>query len=490
MSRDRVPGIRTRPGNGVPQATMNDRNSQGPSAVDSVPVIDIVGLGPADDAYVTEHTRHIIASHNVRYIRTAQHPSAHIVANARSLDHHYESAATFDDVYRGIVEELVAAAAEQGRILYAVPGSPLILERTVQLLRSDTRVTCRLHPAMSFLDMVWPRLGIDPIEHAVRLVDAHDFTSAATGESGALLIAHCHANWVLSNVKLAAEDAGDLSNDDVEVVLLHHLGLDDEQVITVRWSEIDHTIEADHLTSLFVPGLRAPVGKHLIAFHELARRLRRECPWDREQTHRSLTTYLLEETYEVVDALLALDENDPSTDEDLMEELGDLLYQIEFHAAIAEQEGRFTMGDVARGIHDKMVRRHPHVFGGRSENEPAADPDGESLVASWEEIKKAEKAAKVAAGRSIEESPFAGIVEASGSLSYSSAILSKSAKAGHPLELPDSTASDLESIQDLGLHLLHTVAECRRRKLDAEVVLREAARSFRAAVESKIRQDL
>lgn len=453
-----------------------------------LPLIDIVGLGPADEAYVTEHTRQVIASHVVRYVRTAQHPSAHIVAGTRTLDHHYESAATFEAVYRGIVEELVTAAVEHERILYAVPGSPLILERTVRLLRSDARVRCDIHPAMSFLDMVWPRLGIDPIEHAVRLVDAHDFTAAAAGESGALLIAHCHANWVLSNVKLAAEDAGDLSNDDVEVVLLHHLGLDDEQVITVRWSEIDHSIEADHLTSLFVPGLRAPVGKHLIAFHDLARRLRRECPWDREQTHQSLITYLLEETYEVVDALLALDENDPSTDEDLMEELGDLLYQIEFHAAIAEQEGRFTMADVARGIHDKMVRRHPHVFAERPESDQSTNPDGESLVASWEEIKRAEKAAKVAAGRSVEESPFAGVVEASGSLAYAAAILSKSAKVGHPLVLSAETGSNLASVQDLGLHLLQLVAECRRRKLDPEVVLRESARAFRTVVESEIRE--
>lgn len=482
MSRDRVPGSRNRPGNDVPLHPMNVQGGL------DLPLIDIVGLGPADEAYVTEHTRQVIASHVVRYVRTAQHPSAHIVAGTRTLDHHYESAATFEAVYRGIVEELVTAAVEHERILYAVPGSPLILERTVRLLRSDARVRCDIHPAMSFLDMVWPRLGIDPIEHAVRLVDAHDFTAAAAGESGALLIAHCHANWVLSNVKLAAEDAGDLSNDDVEVVLLHHLGLDDEQVITVRWSEIDHSIEADHLTSLFVPGLRAPVGKHLIAFHDLARRLRRECPWDREQTHQSLITYLLEETYEVVDALLALDENDPSTDEDLMEELGDLLYQIEFHAAIAEQEGRFTMADVARGIHDKMVRRHPHVFAERPESDHSTNPDGESLVASWEEIKRAEKAAKVAAGRSVEESPFAGVVEASGSLAYAAAILSKSAKVGHPLVLSAETGSNLASVQDLGLHLLQLVAECRRRKLDPEVVLRESARAFRTVVESEIRE--
>lgn len=460
---------------------MNAAPARGPA--NDLPIIDIVGLGPAGEEYVTDHTRRVIATCDVRYLRTSQHPSATVVADARTLDHHYESAATFDEVYRGIVEELVAAALAHGHIVYAVPGSPLILEKTVQLLRNDTRAQCRIHPAMSFLDMVWPRLGIDPVENAVRLIDAHDFANAAAGDDGALLIAHCHANWVLSNVKLAAEDAGDLSNDDVDVVVLHHLGLADEQVLTIAWSEIDRCVEADHLTSLFVPGLRAPVGKNLVAFHELTRRLRRECPWDREQTHQSLTTYLLEETYEVVDALLALDENDPSTDDDLMEELGDLLYQIEFHAAIAEQEGRFTMGDVARGIHDKMVRRHPHVFGDQRES----TLDGESLVASWEEIKKAEKEAKAAGGRSVDDSPFAGVVESSGSLAYASAILSRSAKIGHELEVPADIAVQLESIEDLGLHLMYVVAECRRRKIDAEVVLRAAARARRNAVDSAIR---
>jgi tetrapyrrole methylase family protein / MazG family protein len=459
-------------------------------------VIDIVGLGPAGEEYVTDHTRTVISSHSVRFIRTSQHPSASIVGDAQSLDHHYETSATFDDVYRGIVEELVNAALEHGRIVYAVPGSPLILERTVALLLADDRVTCRVHPAMSFLDVVWTRLGIDPVESGVRLVDAHQFSSAAAGDAGPLLIAHCHANWVLSDVKLAAEDSGDVSNDDIQAVVLHHLGLDDEQVITIPWSEIDRCVEADHLTSLYVPGLKAPVGKDLIAFHELARRLRRECPWDREQTHQSLTTYLLEETYEVVDALLALDENDPSTDDDLLEELGDLLYQIEFHAAIAEQEGRFTMGDVARGIHDKMVRRHPHVFAPdtdprdtTSTDATSTDGSSEALITSWEEIKKAEKAAKAASGRPVSDSPFDGIIEASGSLAYASSILSRASKAGHPFDRSSENDSDLTEIADLGLHLLRVVAECRRRSIDPEVVLRASARAHRDMIESMIQRN-
>ena len=198
---------------------------------------------------------------------------------------------------------------------------------------------------------------------------------------GPMLVAHTHADWVLSGIKLAVENAGG----DETVVILQRLGTDDERVVTTTWAELDRTVEADHLTSIYIPRLGAPVGEELVRFHELARTLRERCPWDQEQTHRSLVRYLLEETYEVVDALEALDPDDPSTDEALIEELGDLLYQIEFHATIAEQEGRFTMADVARGVHDKLVRRHPHVFG----DVVADDPD--TVVANWDAIKREEK---------------------------------------------------------------------------------------------------
>ena len=432
----------------------------------NLPRIEIVGLGPSADEYITDHTRQRIAAHQHRFLRTAQHPSAHLVVDAITFDERYETSGTFDDVYIGIAEDLIAAAIQHGEILYAVPGSPLILERTVRLLMSDDRIECIVNPAMGFLEIAWSRLGIDPIEHSVRLIDGHQFATAAAGLTGPLLVAHCHANWVLSDIKLAAEDADNVSNDDMPVVILHHLGLPDEVVMTVPWSELDHSIEADHLTSIYVPELRAPVGKDLIAFHELARTLRRECPWDREQTHQTLTTYLLEETYEVVDAIAALDIDDAHTDEHLIEELGDLLYQIEFHAAIAEQEGRFTMGDVARGIHEKLVRRHPHVFAPNENSAVGSD----ALVKSWDDIKKAEKAAK-----GIVAGPFDGIPQATGSLAYASAILKRANKAGVPIELPSPGAQELGDIADLGMHLLEVVAECRRRGVDPEVALRKVS---------------
>ncbi|MBV5346127.1 MAG: nucleoside triphosphate pyrophosphohydrolase, partial [Rhodoferax sp.] len=95
--------------------------------------------------------------------------------------------------------------------------------------------------------------------------------------------------------------------------------------------------------------------------------------------------HLIEETYEVVDAIESLDANDPATEEALIEELGDLLYQVEFHATIAEQQGRFSMADVARSIHDKLVRRHPHVFG------DVVASSANDVVQTWDEVKRAEK---------------------------------------------------------------------------------------------------
>ncbi len=440
------------------------------------PRIEIIGLGPAGEEFITEHTRLRIAAHRHRYLRTSQHPSAHLVPDARTLDHHYQQADTFTQVYRNIVEDLVTAAHKHGEILYAVPGSPLVLEQTVKILLADGRVDCIVQPAMSFLDMVWSRLAIDPIEAAVTLIDGHEFPTASAGLAGPLLVAHCHADWVLSEIKLSTEDTGDQTNDDVDVIVLHHLGLPDELVITVPWSEMDRTVRADHLTSLFIPHLHVPVGRELVAFHELARRLRRECPWDRQQTHQSLTTYLLEETYEVVDALNALDPNDPLTDEHLLEELGDLLYQIEFHAAIAEQEGRFTMADVARGIHDKLVRRHPHIFGESSSS--TADESGtETLSQTWEAIKRAEKTAK-----GLVPGPFDGVPRSSGSLSYATAVQKRAAREQISIDVPRSGLA-LEGVADLGQLLFEIVAECRQRAIDPEVMLRIVTNAHRAAIE-------
>ncbi len=371
----------------------------------------VVGLGPAGPECVTEHTVAEIARVPHRYLRTGRHPSASLVPDAITFDDIYEAADTFADVYAEITDRLVAAAQQYGEVLYAVPGSPLVLERTVRALGADQRIECVVYPAMSFLDVIYARLGIDPVEAGVTLVDGHQFAVAAAGLAGPLLVAHTHANWVLSDIKLAVENA----SGDEPVIILQRLGSPDELITHTTWAELDRAVEADHLTSIYIPHLAAPVGAELVRFHQLARTLREQCPWDQEQTHQSLVRHLLEETYEVVDALQALNPDDPRTDDDLVEELGDLLYQIEFHATIAEQEGRFTMADVAQGVHDKLVRRHPHVFG------DVVATDTATVLSNWDAIKQEEK------GRT---SIFEGVPRSLPALSYADAVQRKAAKVG------------------------------------------------------------
>jgi tetrapyrrole methylase family protein/MazG family protein len=441
----------------------------------------VVGLGPGDAEHITRRTLDLIERIPHRFLRTGRHPSAHVVANAVTFDDVYEAADTFDDVYAEIAERLVAAAAEHGEVLYAVPGSPLVLERTVRRLRVDLRVECVVEPAMSFLDLAYARLGIDPVEARVTLVDGHEFATAAAGQSGPMLVAHTHANWVLSEIKLAVESA----EGDEPVVILQGLGTAGEVVAHTTWAELDRTLEADHLTCIYIPHLGAPVGAELVRFHELARTLREQCPWDQEQTHHSLVRYLLEETYEVVDALEALDPDDPSTDDALVEELGDLLYQIEFHATIAEQEGRFTMADVARGVHDKLVRRHPHVFG----DTVATDPD--TVVANWDAIKRAEK------GRT---SVFDGVPTSQPSLSYAYAVQRKASKVGfdwpdvdgalpkiaeEAAEVREAAAAgdELQTHAEVGDLLFAVVNVARHLGVEPEAALRAATQKFRRRFE-------
>lgn len=224
-------------------------------------------------------------------------------------------------------------------------------------------------------------------------------------------------------------------------------------------------------------------GEHYVRFHRLARTLRERCPWDRAQDHQSLRRYLIEETYEVVDAIDSLDPADTATDQALIEELGDLLYQIEFHAAIAEQDGRFDMADVTTVVHDKLVARHPHVFG----DVDAHDVD--TVLANWETLKRAEKE---------RSSVFEGVPRGLPSLAYADKVQRRAATVGFDWEdaagafpklteeleeLTDAVASsspdDTEQIEDeLGDLLFAVVNVARHLGLDAEVALRRATSKF------------
>lgn len=390
------------------------------------------------------------------------------MAEATSFDHVYESEPTFEAVYARIVEELVAAAEAAGEVLYAVPGSPAVAERTVELLGSDPRVEVEIAVAVSFADLVWARLGVDPVEAGVRMVDGRRFGVEAAGERGPLLVAQCDSVSVLSDIKLAVEDGP------AEVTVLQRLGLVDESVFSVTWDELDRSVKPDHLTSLYLPALAAPVAGELARFAELVRVLRDRCPWDREQTHRSLTRHLLEEAYELLEAIESLPPDDEperattggSEPEDgwdhLQEELGDVLFQVAFHATLAAESGHFTLADVARGVHDKLVARHPHVFG------DVTAGTAQDVAANWERNKMAEK------NRS---SLMEGIPSHLPALLFALKVARRAANAGAPVTSEGTSFPG--SGPDLGAELFGLVEGARRRGVDPEAALRTTAAAFR-----------
>lgn len=422
------------------------------------PRVVVAGLGPAGADLLTAGTLAAIDAIPHRFLRTRRHPAAAAVPDATDFDHLYDAGESFEAVYRAIVDAVVAAASQHGEVLYAVPGSPVVAERTVELLGADPRVAVDVLPALSFLDLAWARLGVDPVALGARLVDGRRFEETAAGERGPLLVGQCDQLHVLSDIKLAVDDGP-------AVVVLQRLGLSDESVRTVAWDDLDRDVTPDHLTSLWIPALAAPVAGEVARFHELVRTLRAECPWDREQTHASLTRHLLEETYEVLEAIDHVDEDAGTGFEALEEELGDLLFQVVFHSVLAAEEGQFTLADVARGIHDKLHARHPHVF------EPGAPAtDVAQLTVDWERRKVEEK------GR---DSVMDGIPAALPALAYAAKVQKKAASQGVDWRtLVDASDS-------LAARLLDLVDEARQSGADPETELRAAAQRLRDAFDGR-----
>lgn len=346
-------------------------------------MLTIIGLGPGNPGQLTLEALDAMEGAGNLFLRTAVHPVVPYLEKRgivfESFDALYEEKDSFEGVYQAIVDEILALAREKD-VVYAVPGNPFFAEKTVTGLtaRCDGEgIPCRVIGGMSFIDVAMAELGIDAVE-GLKVIDAYELESQLPDKHCGNLITQVHSRHVASEVKLFLSE---YYADDFEVTLIINGGIPGEQVIKrLPLYQIDREDRINHLTTLYLP----PLPDDNRDFTNLLRvmatlRAPGGCPWDREQTHETLKPYLLEEAYEAVDAIETGDMDN------LVEELGDVLFQIVFHAQVGKEEGIFTINDVIEGINEKMIRRHPHVFGTAHADTP------EQVAQKWDAIKKKEK---------------------------------------------------------------------------------------------------
>ncbi|ANU14686.1 nucleoside triphosphate pyrophosphohydrolase [Planococcus halocryophilus] len=349
--------------------------------------IHIIGLGAGDlDQLPLGVYKKLKAATNL-YVRTEDHPVLTELAEEgvvfTSFDEVYEKHDSFSPVYAEIAETLIGLS-DKHSIIYAVPGHPLVAEQTVQnLIEAEKQGRCQLsiEGGHSFLDSLFGALRIDPIE-GFQLMDGTEMTSDQVNMTQHLLIAQVYDSFSASEVKLTLMEK---YPDDYPVTIVTAAGSVDEVLRTVPLHELDRSTEVNNLTTVYVPPAAEQNErlKEWQTFRSIIAKLRSPegCPWDREQTHESLSPHLIEEAHEL---LQAIQEED---DEAIVDELGDVLLQVFLHAQIGQDNGYFQIEDVLEAISAKMIRRHPHVFGDVSAE------DSEQVIANWQEIKAQEKPA-------------------------------------------------------------------------------------------------
>jgi tetrapyrrole methylase family protein/MazG family protein len=344
----------------------------------------IAGMGPGDPAQVPPAVLEILKGVDKIYLRTGRHPAVAALEERglqwETFDSYYDQAGDFEELYQLIVTTLLNEARNK-ELAYVVPGHPLVAERSVTLLLEAapaSGVDTRVIPAMSCLDALYATLRLDPTR-GLTVTDALTLTVDGLDPGLGLIVTQVYNQRIASDTKLTLMG---LYPDEYPVTVIRGAGLPgEEQVATVPLYAIDRLPWIDHLTSIYLPPYPEGRDRTLAGLKDIMARLRGEggCPWDREQSHQSLKRYLIEEAYEVLEAI------DSGDMHKLCEELGDLLLQVVFHARLAEETGDFTLADCLEAICAKMRRRHPHVFGTAILNTAG------EVLARWDQIKAAEK---------------------------------------------------------------------------------------------------
>jgi len=347
-------------------------------------MIKVVGLGPGAIGSLTVETLDMLKHGKQIYLRTEKHPTVDYLKSLsiqfKTYDDRYEEYNNFDEVYKDIAEDLIQMHKTYGDIIYGVPGHPLVAETSVKLLLElceKNKIQIEIFPAVSFIDAVIQSLKLDPIE-GLKIIDAFDIKNQVLDKRVGLLITQVYNKFIATDVKIALLE---YYKDDMEIYFVRAAGIKDlECTRKIKLYELDRQEDIDYLTSIYIPKKLEDV----LDFQDLVEvmnTLRDEngCAWDRQQTHESLKKFLIEECYEVLEAI---DEKD---EDKIVEELGDVLLQVVFHAQIGKEQGYFNINDIIKGITNKMVNRHPHIFKNKENKNP------QQVLDSWEKIKIKEK---------------------------------------------------------------------------------------------------
>ncbi|KAB8126501.1 nucleoside triphosphate pyrophosphohydrolase [Gracilibacillus oryzae] len=381
------------------------------------PIIEVIGLGSGDIHQLPLGIYRKLTQYNQTcYVRTLDHPVITSLqeegVSFAGFDAVYERHDQFEAVYEEIAAILEEKAKEQGQIVYAVPGHPMLAERTVQILLENDRLDVQIAGGQSFLDDLFRTFQFDPIE-GFQFVDGTSFERYQLQYEQHLVFCQVYDAFIASEVKLALLE--DLPPEYM-IYIAEAVGSEQESVKHIPLYQLDQQTHLSNLTSVYVPPIdKQELNHQFFRLREVVASLRGPggCPWDQKQTHESLKKYLIEEAYEVLDAI------DQEDDDAIAEELGDVLLQVLLHSQIAEEAGYFTIDDVICSITEKMIRRHPHVFGNikvKDENE---------VMVNWESIKQQEKKQN-----QHQESILDGIPKAFPAMLMAEELQKKAAKVG------------------------------------------------------------
>ena len=400
-------------------------------------MIKIIGLGPGAPEALTIGAVNVIEQSKNLFFRTEKHPTVDYLKERidgfNTCDNYYETSTSVDEVYEKIAQDMIQEYKKTGELVYAVPGHPLVAEKSVSnLIRlcDENKIPYEILPAVSFIDAMMDSLKIDPIE-GLKVIDAFDIKNQVLDKRIGTIITQVYNPLIASEVKL---ELLEYYNDETKIYYVRAAGIQGEESIReIPLYELDMQEDIDYLTSVYIPK-DLDNKRDFNDLMSIIRTLRSEngCPWDREQTHESIKNCLIEEAYEVVEAI-----EDDNIDS-MIEELGDVLLQVVFHSIIGEEDGYFNIGDVIDAISEKMIFRHPHVFGDKE----AADSD--EVIINWEMLK-------------VQENNFESISEEINSIAKTLPALlrahkiqKKAAKVGFdfndPMEAADKVSEELKEV--------------------------------------------